>query len=508
MAIKTWPNLDDKELVAHAEVRDAVNRGILEWLGGVEPIIPTDNTGLNPDKRCYTRSDFESYVRHVDMSGSGIEMGEYMSKSEMLTYRMILGPIPIPSITLSTTSPYTIVVSLSATGVFHGYILEYRIEGSGDWTEHNIIASGSTQYNHTTLPEATLVHYRARCYRNEPPGTIYSSYSTESSIRTHTESPGNSPSNATLSINHVTIHDTSTWRAVVNWSDNSNNETGFQIQRLVGESGSWSSRGTVSANSTSFNDGLIDELTQYRYRVRAIRTVNGQDEVSTWSTTSTVRSRASAPSDLTAVALTPTQVSLTWNNTSTADKIRIYRNGSTSPLTTVDRSSSPSQSLLVSAVAGTLNEYDVRAYDTNTNTESFGAIVTVSTSQFPSLTSASWIRSNIQLCPSLDETHCVRWDGGNLTKPGYHVAIYRSVNGGSFSKVRDNVSPTSTPNCTGGTGTYGTSLNLTYGLDTGFLGNFNDVYQYQVRIEEDGTDNAVSTATTAEGSSLHSDCIL
>jgi len=50
------------------------------------------------------------------------------------------------------------------------------------------------------------------------------------------------------------------------WNDQSNNETGFKIERKK-DSGSWTLQSSKAANSTSYNDGLITEGSSYQYRV-------------------------------------------------------------------------------------------------------------------------------------------------------------------------------------------------------------------------------------------------
>lgn len=80
MAIKTWAELSDDELVAHAEVADAVDNGELLW---------SENEPIMAAGYCYTRDDFETYLLHSDMSASGIAPGECMSKAEMEAYRVL-----------------------------------------------------------------------------------------------------------------------------------------------------------------------------------------------------------------------------------------------------------------------------------------------------------------------------------------------------------------------------------------------------------------------------------
>ena len=57
----------------------------------------------------------------------------------------------------------------------------------------------------------------------------------------------------------------------INWTDNANNETGFEIQRERRSGSSWVSTtnlGPVAANTTSYTDS--PGRNRYRYRVRAV----------------------------------------------------------------------------------------------------------------------------------------------------------------------------------------------------------------------------------------------
>src|SRR5204863_85591 len=55
---------------------------------------------------------------------------------------------------------------------------------------------------------------------------------------------------------------------VVGWTDNSNNETGFLIERSV-DGTTYVTAGQVAPNVTSFVDEGLDEATTYYYRVSA-----------------------------------------------------------------------------------------------------------------------------------------------------------------------------------------------------------------------------------------------
>jgi hypothetical protein len=54
----------------------------------------------------------------------------------------------------------------------------------------------------------------------------------------------------------------------LSWMDNSNNETGFRIERATG-AGAFVEIGTVGANVTIFQDTSVQSATTYSYRVIA-----------------------------------------------------------------------------------------------------------------------------------------------------------------------------------------------------------------------------------------------
>ena len=61
----------------------------------------------------------------------------------------------------------------------------------------------------------------------------------------------------------------STTQISLSWTDNSNNEDGFQVERALAGSGSWSAVGSTVANTTAFQDASAGCGTAYDYRVSA-----------------------------------------------------------------------------------------------------------------------------------------------------------------------------------------------------------------------------------------------
>ena len=57
------------------------------------------------------------------------------------------------------------------------------------------------------------------------------------------------------------------------WTDNSNNETGFKIERKTGAGGTYVQLATMAANATSYNDTGLTASTAYYYRIRSTNSV-------------------------------------------------------------------------------------------------------------------------------------------------------------------------------------------------------------------------------------------
>jgi hypothetical protein len=101
------------------------------------------------------------------------------------------------------------------------------------------------------------------------------------------------------------------------WQDNSPNETGFEIERRTG-SGAFSRIATTAANATSFSDQTVAPNTTYTYRVRAVFANGGESAYSNEATVTTPAAAVlAAPSNLTATAVSSTQIRLTWRDNST-----------------------------------------------------------------------------------------------------------------------------------------------------------------------------------------------
>lgn len=105
------------------------------------------------------------------------------------------------------------------------------------------------------------------------------------------------------------------------WTDNSDNESGFKIERKTGMD-SFAEIDTVAAGITTYADPGLDASTEYVYRVRATNS-NGDSDYSNEASDTTA---PAAPSSLTATTSTSSEIDLAWtDNSSNEDGFKIER---------------------------------------------------------------------------------------------------------------------------------------------------------------------------------------
>ena len=153
------------------------------------------------------------------------------------------------------------------------------------------------------LAANTRYYYRVRATN----GTIYSDYSNEPFATTLLDAPA-PPSG-------LTITSVLSNRVSLSWVDNSNNETGFKIQRKKGVTGTYATITTTAANVTSYNDSSVTDGTVYYYRVCATN-ATGDSGFSNEASGTTPLAR---PTSATATAVSSSQINLTWVDHSSSE---------------------------------------------------------------------------------------------------------------------------------------------------------------------------------------------
>ncbi len=116
----------------------------------------------------------------------------------------------------------------------------------------------------------------------------------------------------------------------LSWQDNSDNEDGFVVERSNADTLSFSVVGTVNANDTSFVDATVTEGTAYVYRVKANNSFANRS--SAYSDSVFATSKLFAPNNLTAQATTVGEITLNWDDNSSAELGYIIERGEGDPV--------------------------------------------------------------------------------------------------------------------------------------------------------------------------------
>jgi titin len=212
-----------------------------------------------------------------------------------------------------------------------GFKIE-RCQGVGctSFAEIGQVGFSSTtnvSYKDTTVTGGTFYRYQVRAY-NAGGSSGYSNIA---------EATTPAPPTAPAAPSELKLTVASSSRIDLAWKDNSGNETGFKIERSTNGT-SFTQITSLGPDVTSYSNTSLSSGTRYYYRVRANNTA-GNSGYS--NTASAATSKPSAPSNLTASAISSNQINLAWSDKSDNETgFKIYRSTDGSNFTqiaTVDR---------------------------------------------------------------------------------------------------------------------------------------------------------------------------
>jgi hypothetical protein len=211
------------------------------------------------------------------------------------------------------------------------------------------------------------------------------------------------------------------------WTDTSNNETAFQVQRGIGNFNVPPEIiATLPAGTTSFSDTGLPEDSGFGYRVRAI---NGAG-VSLWSNGAfaiTLDTPPTAPSNLVAVGVSFQRIDLTWSPSDDADGYEIQQSTDAVTWTSLGRGNTGTSAMLFGLQPDTTYFFRVRGFNSGGDSpfSNVASARTVATPPlFPSALTATVIsRSRIDLAWTDNSTSEDRFD------------IERSTDGRAFRLV-------------------------------------------------------------------------
>lgn len=258
-----------------------------------------DNTGLIPGA---------SYTYRIKAKTSS---NESLYSNEVTVVNLFLDP---PTYLMATADAETGIElswydnSTSETG-FEIWRSTYS---SSNYVLIDTVGANETSYTDTDVSRGVQYYYRVRSFiANE---NIYSSYSNTASTGIGLIKPPEDLTYTYVSETTVTL----------NWKDTSDNETGFKVERRIGENGEWSIVSWLSANTTSYTMSDLNKGVKYYVRIRAFRYYDNADSLSNEILVST--SLPVAPADVTATAISSSKIKIEWEDISDSEEgFRILR---------------------------------------------------------------------------------------------------------------------------------------------------------------------------------------
>jgi len=222
-----------------------------------------------------------------------------------------------------------------------GFKIE-RKESGGTYTEIATVTANTTIYSDTTAVAQKAYYYRVMAYNSFG----NSSYTNEANVTT--------PACGAAPFKPINISATAISSSEINltWTDNSDNEDGFKIERKE-LGGTYTEIKTLAANVTSYSDIGLNPDTTYYYRIRAYNSFGHSDYSNEANaTTKPAGTAPSKPSNLTGIANSTSEISLTWtDNSDNEDGFKLERKAEGGSYTEIKTLSSNATSFTDSSVS-------------------------------------------------------------------------------------------------------------------------------------------------------------
>jgi fibronectin type 3 domain-containing protein len=276
--------------------------------------------------------------------------------------------VPSAPSSLSAAAASSAVINLSWTDASNnedGFRIERGTDGV-NFTEIGTMSANTATYSDTGLAALTTYYYRVRSYNSAGNSSSY----------TNTANATTQPPPPVIPAAPTNLSAASASSAVIDlsWTDTSNNEDGFRIERGT-DGASFTQIGTVTANTAAYSDMLLAASTTYYYRIRAY---NGAGN-SNYSNSTNATTQAppavipASPSNLSAAAASSTVIDLSWTDASNnEDGFRIERGTDGVNFTEIGTTSANTATYADTGLAALKTYYyRVRAYNTAGDSASY-----------------------------------------------------------------------------------------------------------------------------------------
>jgi hypothetical protein len=337
-----------------------------------------------------------------------------------------VGPIAPTNLAATPVTPFDIDLSWTDNSADEtGFQIERRTVNNGTWALVTTTQPDVTYRRDGSLWSGTGYVYRVRAVN----ASGDSAYASE--VTATTPTVGDFLPAAPSNLNAVAA---STTEIDVSWLDNSSSETGFQVERRTVVNGTWALVITVQEGATSYHDSSLAPSTGYIYRVRAVNSVGGS--AFTAEVTATTQSMVlipAAPSGLTAAAVSPFDIDLSWTDNSSDEEgfqveRRTVNNGTWALVATTQVGVTSLRNGGLWSATGYV--YRVRAVN-SAGSSSFTNDATATTPYVGQSTPAT--PSGLSATAVTSTEVDLRWTDNSLNEDGFKIERRRS--GGSWTQV-------------------------------------------------------------------------
>lgn len=228
--------------------------------------------------------------------------------------------IPAAPSTLSATSISSARIDLMWTDNADnetGFKIKRSIDNI-NFSEIAQVTANVTTYSNTNLSGNTTFYYKVYAFNS-----LGDSQSSNVASATTFPTPATKPANPT-NLSAVAV---SSSQINLSWTDNSNNEDEFIIERSL-DGASFTGIANVIPNTSVYQNIGLNPSTTFYYRVKAHNSVGDSDytNVASTQTLSPPLARPNAPSGLVAAVVSSTQINLSWtDNSNNEESFRIER---------------------------------------------------------------------------------------------------------------------------------------------------------------------------------------
>ncbi len=240
-----------------------------EGLGGVT-VMPDTGTyyAITADSGGYAIPITAPGAYVVTFSGAASAVKSVTVGDVSVLLDLVTTPAAVPDAPTNLAVALTAQTAITLTWTDNsndenGFKIERSLDGSSGWMQVGTVVTDVTTYADTGLTCETPYYYRVRAY-NATGDSAYSNVANGTTTACPVLPP-TAPTNLSVALVSQTA-------ITLTWTDASDNETGFRLERSPDGSSEWAQIGTVGANVTTYVNSGLTPATPYFYRVAAYNT--------------------------------------------------------------------------------------------------------------------------------------------------------------------------------------------------------------------------------------------